>query len=208
MAASPWASLKDRKGARIAKREAVLSTAARFFVEKGFHATSLDEVAEALHITKPTLYYYIKSKDDILFECVRLGLERVKAAIETAAAGNGSAIDKLRAALNSYVHIVTEDYGQCLIRVGEDPLPPEKKVVLRRQKAEIDKEFRVLVEQGIAEGALAPMDPKIATFIVMGAISWIGRWFKPDGELTPDEVAEHCIAILMSGMAARGPAGG
>lgn len=188
---------------RAEKRDAVLQTAARLFVEKGFHATSLDEVAEALNITKPTLYYYIKSKDDILFECVRLGLQRIKEAINTASEGNGSAVDKLRAALNSYAHIVTEDFGQCLIRVGEDPLPPEKRIVLRRQKAEIDLEFRVLVEQGIKDGFFAPMNPKIATFTMMGGISWIGRWFKPDGELTADEVADQCIAILMSGLWSR-----
>ncbi|CVI62619.1 TetR/AcrR family transcriptional regulator (plasmid) [Agrobacterium leguminum] len=203
MSDSPWSPLKERKKGRNTKRDAILHTAAQLFVQKGFHSTSLEEVADQLNITKPTLYYYLDSKDDILFECVQLGLELIKSAIMQASEGSGTAADKLRAALASYANAVTMDFGQCLIQVGEDPLPPEKKKALRRLKAEIDREFRTLIEEGIADGSIAPMDPKIAAFTVLGALSWIGRWFKPNGDLSPAQVAEQCTSILMSGLCPR-----
>jgi AcrR family transcriptional regulator len=202
--ASPWARPLDREQERAVKRDAVLRAAAQLFNEHGYHATSLAMVAERLQVTKPTLYYYIHNKEEILFECVRLGLELLRSAIAAAAASGGSAVDKLKAAMNEYALIATCDFGMCLIRVGEDPLAPAARRKLRRLKAELDHEFRALIEQGIAEGSVAPCDPKLAAFTLAGALSWIGRWYDPEGQLGAAEVARQSTAILMHGLAPRG----
>ena len=195
---SPW----REPGGREAKRDAVLRTAAQMFSERGFHATSLDEVAERLNVTKPTLYYYVKNKEEILFECVRIGIEMLHDAIDAASRSGGSARDKLTAAMHQYAEIVTMDFGKCVVHVGEDPLPPESQKRLRRLKATIDREFRSLIEQGIAEGSIAPCDPKIAAFTLAGALSWIGRWYRADGPLPPEEISRQIIALLMKGLTA------
>lgn len=201
---SPWSSTQDRARDRADKREAVLRVAARLFNEKGFHATSLDEVAERLNVTKPTLYYYVKNKDEILFDCVHAGLDMVRRGIaEAAREGSGSALDKLRACMRAYAQVVTLDFGMCVIRVGEDPLPAEGRRKLRKLKSQIDLEFRRLIEQGMAEGSIAPCDAKLAAFTLAGAISWIGRWYRPDGELSPEQVADHCIGVLLHGVLPR-----
>jgi AcrR family transcriptional regulator len=206
-AASPWTRPPDRGAGDAAsiKRDAVLRAAAQLFNDKGYHATSLDMVAERLHVTKPTLYYYVKSKEEILFQCVRLGLELMRAAIAEAAGSGGSALDKLQAAMHEYALIVTMDFGMCLIRVGEDPLAPDSRRKLRRLKAQIDHEFRALIEQGVAEGSLAPCDPKLAAFTLAGALSWIGRWYDPAGPVGAEEVVRHTIGVLMTGLSPRLP---
>lgn len=200
---SPWVSERARSRDRADKRDAVLRTAARLFNEKGFHATSLDTVAERLNVTKPTLYYYVKSKDEILFDCVRAGLDLVRAGIAEASRGGGSALDRLRACMRAYVDVVTQDFGMCVIRVGEDPLPAARRRELRRLKAQIDGEFRRVIEEGIAEGSIAPCDAKLAAFTLAGALSWIGRWYRPDGGLAPDELAARCIEMLLHGIVPR-----
>lgn len=197
---SPWTAVPDRDQLRASKRDAVLRMAARMFNEKGFHATSLDELAERLHITKPTLYYYVKNKDEILFECVSIGLQMLEDAIQAERARGGRAIDQLVAAMRSYVQIVTQDYGMCIIRVGEDPLPPDSRRALRAFKAKLDAHFRELVRQGMEEGSIRPCDPKIAAFTVAGALSWIGRWYRPEGALDPEEIARQCIGLLAGGL--------
>lgn len=197
-APSPWQ--RDIVKEREVKRDAVLRTAAQMFNEKGFHATSLDEVAERLHITKPTLYYYVKNKDDILFQCVSRGLALLQDAIGAVGQSGGSAKDKLFAAMRQYAEIVTMDFGMCLIRVGEDPLPVASREKLRSMKRALDLEFRQLIEEGIAEGSLAPCDPKMAAFTVAGALSWIGRWYSPDGPMSPDDIATEVIKLLAFGV--------
>lgn len=199
---SPWAPSSERGKVRIDKREAVLRMAAQVFNEKGYMASTLDEVAERLNVTKPTLYYYVKNKDEILYECVRIGLTLLQDAITEVGASGGSAMDKLVAAMHKYTEIVTMDFGMCVIRVGEDPLPPESQRKLRRMKAGIDREFRELIRQGIEERSIKPCDPKIAAFTLAGALSWIGRWYNPGGPLSPDDIARQCIALLTQGLSA------
>ncbi|MDD2711564.1 MAG: TetR/AcrR family transcriptional regulator, partial [Simplicispira sp.] len=132
---SPWARTPDRAQQREAKRQAVLQAAAQLFNERGFHATSLDDIAARLNVSKPTLYYYVKNKDQILIECVREGLEMTIAGIEASRAAGGQAIDQLMACMQVYAHIVTEPFGMCLIRVGDEELPPDSRKELRRLKA-------------------------------------------------------------------------
>jgi AcrR family transcriptional regulator len=200
---SPWKPMREREKERQTKREAVLRMAAQSFNEKGFHATSLDDVAARLNVTKPTLYYYFKNKEEILFECVRIGLQMIDEAAENVARRGGSGVEQLFAVMRKYAEIVTMDFGMCLIRVGEDPLQPAARRKLRQLKARIDRRFRSLIEQGIAEGDLAPCDAKIAAFTVAGALSWIARWYRPDGPLRPNDIAEQCISILVEGLVRR-----
>ncbi|KDB06401.1 transcriptional regulator, TetR family [Burkholderia sp. lig30] len=200
---SPWTPAAEREQQREAKRNAVLSTAARLFNERGFHATSLDDIAAELHVTKPTLYYYVKNKDDILLQCVRKGLEMILEGIEQSRSAGGKAVDQLVASMHVYARIVTMDFGMCLIRVGDEQLPPDSRKELRRLKSLIDQQFRRLVAEGVEEGSLAPCDPRMAAFVIGGALSWIGRWYQPGGEYVPDQVADQCIATLCGGLLRR-----
>ena len=206
VAASPWASAPDREQQREAKRQAVLQAAAELFNERGFHATSLDDIAARLNVSKPTLYYYVKNKDQILIECVRQGLDMMLAGIEASRAAGGKAIDQLIACMQVYARIVTMEFGMCLIRVGDEQLPQESRKELRRLKSAIDQEFRRLVAAGVEEGSLQPCDPKMTAFVIAGALSWIGRWYQPGGEYTPEQIAQQCIATLCDGVLRRAEA--
>ena len=203
-AASPWASVPDRKQQREAKRHAVLQAAAQLFNERGFHATSLDDIAARLNVSKPTLYYYVKNKDEILLQCVRQGLEMTLEGIEASRQAGGNAVDQLRACMQAYANIVMQPFGMCLIRVGDEEVPEPSRSELRRMKSEIDLAFRRLVAQGVQEESLQPCDPKMTAFVIAGALSWIGRWYQPGGEYTPEQIAEQCIATLCEGVLRRG----
>jgi AcrR family transcriptional regulator len=195
--------VSHRERQREAKRNAVLQAAAQLFNERGFHATSLDDIAARLNVTKPTLYYYVKNKDEILLQCVSKGLQMMLEGIAASRAAGGKAIDQLMTCMQVYARIVTMDFGMCLIRVGDEQLPPESRKELRRLKSAIDQEFRRLVAEGVAEGSIQPCDPKITAFVIAGALSWIGRWYQPGGEYTAEQVAQQCIATLCDGVLRR-----
>jgi hypothetical protein len=96
-----------------------------------------------------------------------------------------------------------QPFGMCLIRVGDEEVPEPSRSELRRMKSEIDLAFRRLVAQGVQEGSLQPCDPKMTAFVIAGALSWIGRWYQPGGEYTPEQIAEQCIATLCEGVLRR-----
>ncbi|KQO26624.1 TetR family transcriptional regulator [Acidovorax sp. Leaf76] len=197
------APVSPRERQREAKRNAVLQAAAQLFNERGFHATSLDDIAARLNVTKPTLYYYVKNKDEILLQCVSQGLTMMLEGIDASRAAGGQAIDQLITCMQVYARIVTQDFGMCLIRIGDEQLPPAARKELRRLKSAVDQEFRRLVTEGVAEGSLAPCDPKMTAFVIAGALSWIGRWYQPGGQYTPEQVAAQCIGTLMGGVVRR-----
>jgi AcrR family transcriptional regulator len=203
--ASPWVHVSARQQQREAKRNAVLSAAAQLFNERGFHATSLDDIAARLNVSKPTLYYYVKSKDQILIECVRKGLQMMQDGIEETRNAGGTAVDQLIACMQTYTRIVTQDFGMCVIRVSDDEFAAESRKELRRLKSGIDLEFRRLVAQGVAEGTLEPCDPKMAAFVIAGALSWIGRWYQSGGEYSSEQIAQQCIEKLLNGVLRRKP---
>lgn len=204
---SPWPKPEDRARERELKREAVLRTAVDFFNDKGFHATSLDDVALALNVTKPTIYHYFSSKDEILFECVRLGLESIRDAAEAVEKQGGSGLDRLKALMRDYALIMTGDFGMCVTRTADHELSPDSRDRFRALKREIDATIRHVVEDGMRDGTIAHGDARLVTFTITGALNWIARWFDPDGPLGPGEVADGCIATLVDGLARSGPTG-
>lgn len=201
LADSPWRSDRETQQPRSAKRDAVLTAAARLFTVHGFQGTSLDDIARSLGVTKPTLYHYIANKEEILFECVRRGLGALRACIDEATQQGLVGRQRLRAAMENYAGIVTSDFGLCVIRVGEDPLSEPRRRELRALKGEIDTEFRTLIEAGMTQGWIVTGDAGMAAYTVVGALSGIGRWYRPERAAhNLDDAVRHCIEMLMRGV--------
>lgn len=197
---SPWTAADKRAEQRELKRQAVLSTAAQLFNEQGFQATSLDDIAARLNVSKPTLYYYIKNKDEILIECVRSALQTMLEGIEQTRASGGKSIDQLITCIRIYARIVTQDFGMCVIRISDTELPAERRAELRQLKSGIDQAFRRLIKACVKEKEIAPCDPKITAFMIAGALCWVGQWYQPGGTLTAEKIADAYIHTFMQGL--------
>ncbi len=200
---SPWASASERERERAAKREAVLRTAARLFNAKGYHATSLDEVAVALNVTKPTIYHYFANKDEILFECTRRGLDAIVAAARAATAQGGTAADRLRVLLMTYASCMLDDYCMLVARTQDNQLSPDSRAQFRALKREIDGHLRQVIADGVADGSLAVADVRIAAFAMASALNGLGSWFNPEGPHSVEETARLAVSTLLDGVRRR-----
>lgn len=200
---SPFPSREEKRSARAAKRDAVLRAAVQMFNERGFHQTSLDDVAASLGISKPTIYHYLGNKDQVLLECVKIGLGQLISAAEEARARSGTGADRLSAFLIRYAEINMDDFGRCVIRTGDEALVPESRERFRELKREIDTHMRSLIQAGIADGSLAPCDPKLAAFAIAGALNWPARWHDPAGSESPGELARQMVEMLGRGFLPR-----
>lgn len=188
--ASPWKPLGERRGDREAKRSAVLQTAAELFIKQGFIRTRLTEVAEQLHITKPALYNYFGSKEEILLACFEIGNELIDESFRRTEGSGFNGLQRILQFVEGYVVMLTQPFGVCIILLDRE-LEMEPRNVVRNQKKNLDRRLRALVKGGIADGSIREEDPKVLVFSMMGMLNWIAYWYKPEGPMTPAEVTVH-----------------
>jgi AcrR family transcriptional regulator len=200
---SPWPTRDQRARQRETKRDAVLAVAVRLFNERGFRSTSLDDVASRLNVTKPTIYYYFSNKDEILFECVRIGLDSIREAASLPQNASGNGLARLKAVLRDYARVMTEDFGKCVVRTSDHELSADSRSKFRALKRQIDGTIRTIVEQGIADGSIAQGNPKIMTFMITGALNWIVHWHDSQGDMSAEEIALASVEVLLHGLTPR-----
>jgi AcrR family transcriptional regulator len=201
--ASPWKGNRERLRERELKREAVIRAAAREFNRKGYHNTSLDDIAARLEVTKPTVYYYVTSKEQLLFECFVAGVEQIRAAFRDVRQLMVPARERLNAVLRHYGEAVASEFGWCMVRAEDQDLSPAMSRHIKALKSEIDHGIRRLIREGVQDGSIQPCDPKMTAFALAGALNWIAHWYREDRSLSGAQIAEAFVTIFEAGLRPR-----
>jgi AcrR family transcriptional regulator len=196
--ASPWAG--GRRRLRELKREAVILAAARAFRQRGYHNTSLDDLAAGLQVTKPTLYLYVPNKEAILFECFRAGLAQIQATLDDCERAQGPARERLFAFIRGYAEAIVGDFGWCMLRAEDQDLGADMSRRIKLLKAGIDRRMRGLIEDGVADGSIRACDTRMTAFALAGALNWMGHWYREDASLKPREIADKFIDVFNRGL--------
>ena len=185
------------------KRMALLRAAGRAFSRKGFHDTSLDDVAENLKVSKAALYYYFRSKHELLFECHKLSFEVGEDAFRRAEAEGKNKLDVLRLFLKRYIEALTSALGSCAVLLEVNALLPRDRAVILARRDAFGKRLRKTIADGVKEGSLSAVDPKMTELFLMGSVNRLTRWYSPEGPLRGAEIADHFIGLLFRGLMPR-----
>ncbi len=179
----------------------ILRQAAKVFLEQGYDATSMNQIAERCQITKPGLYYHFKSKQELLFSVMSVALdvlEKNTLAATLAATGNE---DRLRRIINTHARIVTDEGdGAFTILVTQETkalAPEDRRIVQHRMRTHVDL-IRATLGALESEGRLRDLDISVAAFSILGMVVWIARWFRGSGPLDNREVADQVTNLALS----------
>ncbi len=200
---SPWPARRLRTRDRDGKRVAIIRAAARAFSEHGFHNTSIDMIARTLKVTKPTVYYYVANKEQLLFECFVAGLERIRTAMSRAGRLPELAGDRLQLVISNYAQAIASEYGWCMVRAEDQDLSPAMSAQIKALKSEIDQGIRRLLREGMRDGSIQRCDPKMTAFAIAGALNWIAHWYRQDQSLSPRQIAAAFSSIFYAGLTPR-----
>jgi AcrR family transcriptional regulator len=203
---SPWQGRRKLRRDRDVKRDAVIRAAARAFRERGYHNTSLDDIAAALEVTKPTIYYYVTSKEQLLFQCFRAGLEQIRQSCRAARRTEAPARERLGAVLRGYAHAIASDFGWCMVSAEDQDLSPAMSAQIKGLKSEIDQAIRRLLREGMQDGSIGRCDPKMTAFALAGALNWIAHWYREEQPMSAAEIAEAFVTFFESGLRPRAAA--
>jgi AcrR family transcriptional regulator len=186
-------------------KKELFRTAARLFKEKGYRATSMQDIASQLGIQKPSLYYYISSKEDLLKEIAWVTMKMLIDAIEKIAFSPLSPREKIEKIIESHVKLICENLDLFTVSLREiNPINAEtfwSDVVALRDRYE--NYVRSIIRVGKESGDFKrDMDEKLAGFALLGALNWTIRWYSPQGEKSPEEIANAWKKIFMDGFLA------
>ncbi|MDA8019656.1 MAG: TetR/AcrR family transcriptional regulator [Thermoanaerobaculia bacterium] len=180
---------------------AIYRTAAKMIYEKGFDATSMNEIAEAVQLTKPGLYYYVKGKKELLFSIMSFAMDLLDAEVVAVAKEQSDALERLRAIVRCHAWLLTQATGAIAILIDETRgLSDEQRVrITERKRAYIDF-IRETLDRLRAEGRMRPVDTTTATFSLLGQIMWLARWFQEAGRMSREQVVDDVAEIALGGV--------
>jgi TetR/AcrR family transcriptional regulator len=170
------------------KRQEVLREAAASFNFKGYHATSLNEIAASLGVTKAALYHYFPNKNSLLAACFEQAMDVAFASLERGRKEGKNGRDRLVLTISGYVSQLIDELNCCVVLMEEQALEPGDRAKLVRQRDKFERALRGLVKEGIEDGSVVPCDPKLAIFVILGAMNWVPKWFKPSGAWKPEQL--------------------
>ncbi|WP_069300927.1 TetR/AcrR family transcriptional regulator [Neptunicoccus sediminis] len=189
-----------RKQLRDLKRREIVRCATVKFGTEGYENVTLEAIAAELGVTKAALYNYCSSKNDLLMQCYELGMDRLVEAVETALAGNGSAAVRLDAGLRAYTVTMLRADMQYLWSYTRPMVTSGDKRSVQTSRDKLDMMFRDMLDAGIKDGSLrADLDPKLASLIILGAVNWVGIWFREGGGRSPAQIAAEVTREAMRG---------
>lgn len=191
-----WDSADLREEQHEAKRRLILKQAAIMFAGRGFHQTTIDQIAEALQVTKPTIYYYIDSKEDLLYQVAFAALTDLNEAMANDQDIGTPAIDRLERFFGLYGKMILSEYGICLALVSDHSLSPKSRRKLRLLKKQFELTVRRILDDGRKDGSIVIDDPKMFTFAMFGAFNWAPQWFSTAGQSTSEDIVRATFSIF------------
>lgn len=184
------------------RRAQILDSASRLFSERGYHATSMRDLAGDLGMQGGSLYAHISGKEELLIEIVNVASRQFDEALFTLRDTQMPADEKLREAMRRHIRVVADNMDSATVFFHEwKHLSPEAYARVTGWRDSIDTFYRELITRGVSEGTFrTDLDPRMTAYLVLSAVNWAYTWYRPGGPLTPRDVADSFADMLLSGL--------
>lgn len=204
-AVRPRKALRSGSKAKSTTRlEEVLQSAANVFFSKGFHASSIEDVARDVGMLKGSLYYYIKSKDDLLFQLLMAGIEDSDAHIARQIDHTRDPVEQLERAIRAQIDYIIKNKVPFGLFLHEfDSLSGKRQHRLISVMSRYNSRFVELVRRGQEQGKLIEGEPWIIVNGILGMCNWLYRWYDPDHVSDPEQVKQVFLRMILEGIRRR-----
>ncbi len=189
----------------MSKEERILEVAMKVFRERGYHAASMQEIADAVGMQKGSLYYYISGKQELLFMILERAIDTITARIDSIYRSQLPPKEKLWQAVVSHVEVVSQRLDMLTILLRErHALTRGQQAVIDEKSGNYERLFQRILSEGVRSGDFRLMDVRIVSLGILGMCNWLYTWYHPDGRLSSREIGEIFAGMLFSGVVAGG----
>lgn len=182
----------------------IIEIATRLFAEKGYEATSIQDLGEALGILKASVYYYINSKEDLLFQIMEEMHKDIWTSLADARLREGTVLDQLHQLIEDMVYMITRNYERAAVFHNDfKSLSEEHRNMVIAIRDEYESFVRDLVSHGQRMGEIrSDIDAKLVVFGIFSMVNLTYTWYRPEQAMTPSDIARGYSALLIDGLRA------
>ena len=184
------------------RHKGVLETAARLICEKGYEAASVQDIADACGLTKAGLYYYIRSKEELLLEIMSYGMDIFEERVLLQVLSIADPVERLKACMEKNIFLVTEGWSKevTIILHEHETLTGAARAQINARKKRYVHFLESSFEEAIREGRIRKVEPRVAAFSFLGQVLWIYKWFRPDGKIPAEQLAREMQDLFFGGL--------
>lgn len=177
------------------RREQILTVAGHLFSQRGYHATSMRELAKELNLQGGSLYAHIASKEELLLEVVRLAAKRFLAVLDSL---QGDPVAKMKDLVRGHLQVIAQELPRATVFFHEwkhlsPPLLEEAKALRHRYKEGVQR----VIQEGVEQGVFHVPSVRLATLFVLSALNWTYQWYRPEGPLSLDQLSEAYATLIL-----------
>jgi AcrR family transcriptional regulator len=194
----------QKKSAKVSeqdRRAEIYNAAAKIISEKGFDAMTMNDIAQAVGMTKAGIYHYIEGKQNMLFAIMNYGMDKLDNGVIAPASQIEDAEKRLIAIIDYHAKLITQGSNAITVLVDEVAglSAIQRKKIIQRKRVYFDF-IRDTLDTLKEENKLKDVDTTVAAFSILGMLLWISRWYHADGKLTSDQVANEVLKVAIGGM--------
>lgn len=183
------------------KHEELLAASVRLFGGRGYHATSMQDLAESVGVQRGSLYHYIEAKEDLLWEIMERAMTSLRAAVQAETAVPGTAAERLRRAVAAHLRAAAAIPDELtILHVELKSLSARRRSAMVAMRDAYEQTFRGLVQDGVAAGEFRAVDAKAVAFAILGACNWFTQWFDRRGAMSHARFAEIFARLFLHGL--------
>ena len=183
------------------KRENIQSVVAHLFAQNGYHSTSMRAIARELGMNQSSLYHYFKSKENILFKLMNDAVDDALATLNEICAADLSPQDKLNEVLGFYTRYYAGDQDRLIILINEiNSLSESNRRILVNKQRQYVNLLRSIINELAGDPKIKEVDPTVATFAFFGMVHYTVKWYRKEGAIELDELANSFSEILTRGI--------
>jgi AcrR family transcriptional regulator len=190
-----------KHAADLPRKDQILAAAERLFREKGYLATSVRDIGNAVGVRGASLYHHIGGKEELLWAIASRAADEFFAALQPIVASDLATPLKLRRAIIAHVGVIARNLDAAAVYFNEwRHLGPEQRAAYTRRRDEYENCFRQILWQGQREGLFTVPDEKFAARFVLSALNWTHQWYRPNGPMKPEEIGATLADLVMNGL--------
>src|SRR5215467_10823527 len=188
----------------MANLEEIIAAAAKVFQTKGYHAATVQDIADAVGILKGSLYHHVKSKEDLLYLIVKEPIARMYERMTEIAASDLPAAEKLRRAILAHLEAFDRHYPHLFVYLHErEEMKRRFREQFKLSPKQYERCWQQILREGVKSGEFrADFDVQVVSYGLLGMLNWLYKWYEPGGRLSMLEVADQFSTLALSGLGA------